>query len=116
MSTRGSRLTSPLAMWEADWSSFVVDLAVRAGWRVAHFRPARTTKGWRTPVEGHAGFVDLVLARDGVVLHRELKTNRGVLTAEQRAWLVALGPSAGVWRPRDRDEVIATLTAPRGTT
>jgi hypothetical protein len=46
-----------------------------------------------------------------VVLIRELKSDRGRLAAEQQAWLDALGPLGGVWRPRDRDLVLATLTA-----
>jgi hypothetical protein len=38
------------------------------------------------------------------VLFRELKTQRGRVTAEQREWLHALlaaGQDAGVWRPED---------------
>jgi hypothetical protein len=97
------------AMTENDWLTWVVDVAKLHGWRVGHFRPARTVKGWRTPVQGDKGFADLVLARAGVVLVAELKTDRGRLTPDQRAWLAALGPVGVVWRPRDRDLVLATL-------
>lgn len=38
-----------LAVTEAQFQAAVVDLARLAGWRVAHFRPARTSHGWATP-------------------------------------------------------------------
>ncbi|MGL5908712.1 MAG: VRR-NUC domain-containing protein [Phycicoccus sp.] len=98
-----------VVMTEAAWTTWVIDLARWHGWHVSHFRPARTAAGWRTAVQGHPGFPDLVLARAGLVLFRELKTDRGVVTAEQRAWLAAIGDHADVWRPRDRDLVIDTL-------
>lgn len=54
------------------------------------------------------GFPDLVMVnpRTGRVLYRELKTNKGRLTVEQRDWLeglTAAGQDAGVWRPADYD-------------
>lgn len=104
---------SAFAETEAAFTSKVIHLARLNGWMVTHFLPARTGKGYRTPVQGHIGFCDLVLARDQVVLIRELKTDRGSLSAEQRAWLAALGPVAAVWRPRDWDEILVTLSAPR---
>jgi len=48
------------------------------------------------------GFPDLVLCGPGGVLFRELKTQRGQVTAEQQQWLDALaaaGADVGVWRP-----------------
>jgi hypothetical protein len=102
----------PLA--EDPFVDRVIDLAKRTGWLVTHFRPARTQRGYRTPIKGHKGFCDLVLARAGVVLIRECKTDKGTLSVEQRAWLAELGDLGGVWRPRDWDSVIVpTLTAPR---
>lgn len=63
------------------------------------------------------GFPDLVLVnpRTGRVLWRELKTNKGRVSPEQRAWLdglAAAGMDAGVWRPNDLEAglVIAELT------
>jgi hypothetical protein len=96
---------------EDEWKSWVLDVARWHHWLVSHFRPARTERGWRTPLEGNAGYPDVTLARGGVVLIRELKSDRGRLAPEQQAWLEALGPLGGVWRPRDRDLVLATLTA-----
>jgi hypothetical protein len=81
----------------------VLTLARSLGWTAAHFRPARTEHGWRTPVEADgAGFPDLVLVRDRVVF-LELKTERGKLSDQQKEWLRALdaaGAEAYVVRPR----------------
>lgn len=96
-------------MTEADYVTRIIDTAHTLGWHVAHFRPARTSRGWRTPMQGDPGFPDLVLARNGRVLLVEIKTNRGRIRHQQRAWLDALGPHATVWRPRDWPDVLATL-------
>jgi len=71
------------------------------GWRCAHFRPARTAQGWRTPMQGDVGVPDLILARDGQVLLAELKSARGQPSADQELWLEALGAHARLWRPAD---------------
>ena len=67
-------------------------------------RPALTKKGWRTPVEGDAGFVDLVLAHPvhGVIM-AELKNATAVLDPEQTMWRTALEPNGcyHLWRPAD---------------
>jgi hypothetical protein len=97
-------------MTEAELQSAVVECAQLLGWRVAHFRPARTAHGWRTPVGADgAGFPDLVMVRDGSVLVVELKSATGQLTPEQRVWLAAFEAAAArhpsvrsfVWRPAD---------------
>lgn len=98
-----------LPMREADWTRTVIETAQLNSWRVAHFRPAQTAKGWRTPMSGNAGFPDLVLARGGDVLLAELKVASGRLSHEQRLWLDHLGPHGCVWRPADIDAVIARL-------
>ena len=90
------------AMTEDELLSCVVDMARKQyGWRVAHFRPARTNKGYRTLMQGDPGFPDLVLAKEGRVLFVELKSERGELSAEQEAWLFDLDEQAKVWRPSD---------------
>ena len=98
---------------EADHQAAVVELARLLGWRVVHFRPARTSKGWRTPVAYDAtGFPDLVLVRDRLVV-AELKGTGGRLRPEQRAWLDALraaGVEAHLWGPDDWDDIRTTLT------
>jgi hypothetical protein len=95
---------------ERDFQTAVVDLARLKGWRVAHFRPAQTSKGWRTPVEADGkGFPDLVLARAGRVILLELKSARGRVSPEQGEWLKALGGSAYVIRPADWNELQVIL-------
>ena len=86
-----------IPMSEADLLAAVLSTAERFGWLAHHDRPARTEKGWRTAVEGDAGFPDLVLARDSVVLFIELKSATGRVSVTQQRWLDALG--AQVWRP-----------------
>jgi hypothetical protein len=81
----------------------VIDTAHLFGWRVAHFRPAMTSKGWRTAVSADGkGFVDCVIARQGEVLFRELKGTGGQLTDEQEEWIFELMGgcnSVDVWYP-----------------
>lgn len=108
-----------LLLTEDDLQARVIDLAQLHGWRVAHFRAARTGRGWRTPVEGDPGFPDLVLARGGRVILAELKSDTGRVEDTQHAWLFALGKHGRLWRPRDwpavRDELTfrASFTCPR---
>jgi VRR-NUC domain len=79
---------------------------------VAHFRPARTERGWRTPVAANgAGFVDLVLVRERVVF-AELKAAKTRITRAQIQWLDALadaGAEVYVWRPGDWQEIEQVL-------
>jgi hypothetical protein len=97
---------------EADFQARIVDLAKLTGWHVTHFRAVHTSGRWRTPLTGHAGFPDLVLARHGTVIAAELKTERGRLTAEQKAWLAALGEHGRVWRPSDWPAIVTELRRP----
>lgn len=93
----------------------VIMLARLLGWRVAHFRPAQTKRGWRTAVAGDgAGFPDLVLVHRAKkrVLFAELKSERGKLADEQIAWRDALldaGVEYYLWRPSDIDEIESVL-------
>ena len=87
------------AMSEQALQKHVIAAAQTFGWRVVHFRPAKTEKGWRTAIEGDKGFPDLVLARMGVVLHVELKTEKGKMTGDQERWAYNLGTSWELWRP-----------------
>lgn len=89
-------------MSEAAFETEVIKWAQNFGWLVHHSRKSRTPDGqrWETAIKGDKGLPDLVLARDGIVMLRELKTDKGTLSKEQRAWLAAAGPLGGVWRPR----------------
>ena len=101
------------AATEDEWKDTVIDYATLRGWLVHHDRPARTNKGYRTAIQGHAGFPDLVLTRFGdPVLFVELKSAKGQLSTEQQAWrstLIGAGAEYRLWRPNDWDEVAATL-------
>jgi hypothetical protein len=100
---------------EQSFQSSVVDVAKLAGWRVAHFRPARTAKGWRTPVTGDgASWPDLVLVRPPRLVFAELKSARGDASERQLEWLdvLRLLPQVEVylWRPSDWDTLVERLT------
>src|SRR5262245_27573014 len=65
---------------EAGFMRTVIQLAQVCGWRVAHFRPARTAHGWRTAVRGEGkGFPDLLLVRGEELLVAELKVGRNTM-------------------------------------
>lgn len=85
------------AMTEAELQANVIDLAHVYGWLICHQRPALTTSGYRTAIQGDRGFPDVVMAKRGRVLLAELKSQTGRLTAEQQTWVTASG--AYVWRP-----------------
>jgi hypothetical protein len=88
---------------EDDWASWVITRAKEHGWRVHHARPARSGRGWRTPVQGDVGAPDLLLARAGEVLHVELKRGRhlpgpgaaGVAGCARPAWRGVASPGCG---------------------
>lgn len=106
-------------MTESELMSQVFEMCALFGWRTAHFRPAKTNHGWRTPVSGDgAGWPDLVLVSPErqQVLFRELKSATGKLSDEQQAWaqwLITAGQDYGVWRPGDIDEIAHTLSGRR---
>ncbi|HEY8819558.1 MAG TPA: VRR-NUC domain-containing protein [Candidatus Limnocylindrales bacterium] len=118
---------------ERDLLGQIIKLSALLGWEAAHFRPALTQRGWRTPVQGSLGkgFPDLILvrSRDRRLILAELKSNAGKLSPDQvrvHEVLEALdgaswsSSSAGawrdrheigiyVWRPRDWDSIVDVL-------
>ena len=89
---------------EAGFRKAICDLARWRGWVVYYVPDSRWTD---TP-----GWPDLVLARRGVVLFRELKTDKGKVSEEQIWWLDQLrqaGCDAGIWRPADWAEIERVL-------
>jgi hypothetical protein len=99
---------------EAGFQAAVIEVARLGGWKVAHFRPARTKYGWKTPVAADgAGWPDLACVRGDRAVFAELKSETGKLSDAQADWLdrLRLLPCAEVfvWRPSDWDEVVATL-------
>lgn len=103
-------LTTLLKATEAEFQKLVIEYAQLRGWMVAHFRPAQTQSGrWSTPMTGQTGYPDLTMARRGVVIHAELKSEKGKVRPEQQCWVNAMGDSAVVWRPSDWPEVQEVL-------
>ena len=96
-------------MSEAELQRTVLEMAQSFRWLRAHFRPAMTMRGFRTPVEGDgAGFPDLILVREGRLVVAELKAAKGELSIEQTLWLTAFStvPCAEVHviRPEHLDD------------
>ena len=107
-------MTAAMPLTERDFMRQVTELAELFGWQWAHFRPAMTTKGWRTAVSGPLGkgWPDLVLVRerDRRLIFAELKRDSTYPTPEQRAVMETLdrldsSVESFVWRPRDWDEI-----------
>lgn len=97
---------------EDEFKHEVMQFAQNHGWLRAHFRPAKTDKGWRTPVEGDGkGFLDLVLVRERVVW-AETKADGNTLTDDQEKWFKALKfakQEVYVWWPKDWPEIRRVL-------
>ena len=88
---------------EKLFQSRVVQAAKIYGWLCYHTYDSRRSE---------PGFPDLVLIRDKVVMFRELKTDKGRLTAAQKSWgdnLTEAGSDYAVWRPKDMDEIVKEL-------
>ena len=103
-----------MAESESAFQKSVIDLAHLHGWFVWHQRPARTARGWRSTGIGRKGSPDLRLARNGVTINAELKSETGVATPEQMEWLWHCGTTGRLWRPSDWDEILEELSAPAG--
>lgn len=111
---------------EADFQAAVIEFARLTGWLVFHVSDSRkeVRRGGVSRLVGDElakGWPDLALChpRRGVFLVRELKSNRGRVTPEQKRWLEGLraaGVDADVWRPRDLPAVQQTLASSTRTT
>lgn len=93
------------AMLEDELQAQVMQICSLRGLLVHHCRAARLQSGrWATPIQGAAGFPDLVIAGRRGVLYRELKTATGRVSPGQANWhnrLLVAGADIGVWRPVD---------------
>lgn len=105
-------LSGPLPVSEDAFQRWVIDVAHWYRWRVTHFRKVKLPSGrWGTPLQGDPGYPDLSLARAGVIILAELKTEKGKVEPDQALWLDAIGPEHGrVWRPSDRPAIVAELS------
>ena len=83
---------------EKKFMSQIIRIAKAYGWICYHTFDSRRSE---------PGFPDLVLVRE-TVLFRELKTDDGKLTPEQKAWgdkLRNAGANYAVWRPSMAQEI-----------
>lgn len=106
-------------MTETDLQNTIIDMCAVLGLLIHHCRPARTAKGWATPLVGNPGFPDCVIVGVGGVLYRELKTAKGKPSSDQREWLHvldAIGEDTAIWRPVDLHDgtILEQLTACAG--
>lgn len=96
------------AVTERAWQAQVEGVARFGGWLAYHApdnSPRRSRSGATYVQNVRRGFPDLVLVRGRRLLAVELKTETGVVSPDQVAWLTALagaGAEVAVWRPRDR--------------
>lgn len=101
-----SDASAPFKISEAAFQRAVIEIAKWEHWLVHHTRPAQMRSGrWATPIQGDAGFPDLVLAHPtrGLIF-AELKSAVGRVSDHQTEWLETLranGVEAYIWRPRD---------------
>lgn len=116
MTAQTARLT------EAQFLRQFLDLAAILGYHYVHFRPAQTSHGWRTPVQGPLGKgwpdVTLVRERDRRLVFVELKSATGKLDPEQErvlSILRAAGAETYTWRPADTELAYEVLNGPRPT-
>jgi hypothetical protein len=77
--------------WQ-QWQDKVINLLRDNGWMARIIRPARTNKGWRTPIQGDEGEPDILAVHPDKLLiwWIECKVGRGSLTAKQEKWVMAL--------------------------
>ena len=97
---------------ERIWQDQVEHLAKLNGWLVFHPSPHQVRPGvFRTDGQG---FPDLVLAhKERGLIFAELKTERGKVSAAQKAWALAILPHAEwyLWRPSQIDLIAKRLGA-----
>lgn len=103
--------------YEDECQRTIVDAAKTTGWLVHHTRKARgkhETK-WRTPIQGHVGFPDLVLVHPTAhrVMIVELKRRPAKPTLAQAQWIEAFiraGITARVvWVPDELHSFVQEL-------
>jgi hypothetical protein len=105
---------------ERQFQRAVLDYAQRFGWLSAHFEDSRrqVAPGRFVGDAGAAGWPDLTVTRNGVLVIAELKAEKGRLRPSQRVWLDALALVAEgapdvvkvrIWTPKDWDDVELTL-------
>ena len=99
---------------EKDFQKQIVELAEIYGWQIHAELPAQRQSGnWVTPIQGHKGFPDLVLAKGKRLIFAELKSDKGKTSQEQNIWLLLLkqtGAEVYLWKPLNWPEIQEILT------
>lgn len=114
MAVRFDRL--PDDILEDDFQQLTLDLFHTLRWDHNFTRRTRGKGGKWVTATSKKGWPDLTLWTPrfgGVLLFRELKTMKGVVSTEQTevmADLTRAGQDACVWRPSDWDEMVAMAT------
>ena len=105
-------------MKEAEFQQQIIEVAKLRQWKVAHFRGVRIPRRdgsvyYATPVQADGeGWPDLVMLRDGRVIIAEIKSDKGVVSDAQTAWLrewEMADAEVFIWRPKDWDELVEVL-------
>lgn len=103
-------------MTETELQVQIIATARDLGWKAVHWRPAMTSHGFRTAVQGDGvGWPDLTMVRDNRMICAELKSAGKQLAPAQEAWLDALKKVPGIevylWRPDqwENGAIVATL-------
>ena len=101
---------------EEEFQRMVIEVAHAYKWVVAHFRKARTLRGWVTPVQADGkGWPDLVLVKQSRIIFAELKSEKGKLTPEQQVWIDLLSNVGDkdvqvyIWRPSQWEQLVEIL-------
>jgi hypothetical protein len=93
-----------VAQSEADFQAQIVELAESLGWKVWHDQDSRCNR---------AGLPDLELLRGATMLRLELKTEKGIVSGAQEAYIARLKlvrfVVADVVRPSHWDELVDVL-------
>jgi hypothetical protein len=101
---------------ETAFQDAIAYVARLHGWKMAHFRPARTNGSWATAVSYDGkGFPDLVLVhpKRGIVIFVEVKSESGKVSSDQAEWLAnlaAAGARTRTWYPADWPDIVPFLT------
>lgn len=93
----------------AELQGMVGELAAMLGWAWLHIRPAQTSHGWRTPIEGPLGkgWPDMVLVnpirRRTLAVEIKRQVDDGLSPDQQYVHRVLeeAGWTVRVWRPTD---------------
>ena len=101
------------AISERDFQKQIEDALTLFSWRWVHFRTSIGHKGrYQTAMRGNKGFPDIMAVRSETVIYAELKSEKGTLSDDQRAWADDLrdaGETVYCWHPSDIDSIIEIL-------